>query len=296
METLKMKHASMRITMACNLNCALCAAYAPYVTTTSAHFPFVHLKNSLAKFFEIVDYTDKFTITGGEPLLHPDFPNYLALFQQYAGKVGVIEIISNGTVVPGRELLSIAEELGEGKVSFLIDHYGISKKIPELQRLFDENRIRYTIRDYHTQAAHCNGWVDFGDLTQKKRERQEEIEALYAKCAHPQKLQFCFIIRDGIMYPCAPCEVCHELGVTTGNDHEYIDLFDDSLTVEEQRRKIRNIYAGKSLSACAYCNGMCDDSQRYTPAVQLTQEELRCVKNGARSYHEVCAMLGRKGT
>ena len=88
--------------------------------------------------------------------------------------------------------------------------------------------------------------------------------------------------------------MCHEYGVTQGNSNEYINLLDDSLTVEEQRQKIKNIYARKSLSACAYCNGMCENSPRFTPAVQLTAEELRCVKDGARSYSEVCAMVSAK--
>ena len=48
-----------------------------------------------------------------------------------------------------------------------------------------------------------------------------------------------------------------------------LDLFDDTLSLEEQRKKIRSVLKGKSLKACAYCNGLCDNSPRFIPAEQL---------------------------
>lgn len=298
MERFTMKQVSVRITGACNLNCALCAAHVPYRKSSSAQISFNCLERSLSKLFEIVDYVEKFTITGGEPLLYPGLADYIVLLRQYVGQMGTIQIISNGSIVPGEALLYGVEKLGKEKVSFLVDNYGdqLSTKIQEIRKIFDKANIRYEVRNYHGKSAHCNGWVDFGDLSQKKRDCQEDIEALYAKCAYPQKMHFCFLMNGGMMHPCAPSEMCHEYGVTPDNGDEYIDLLDDTLTIEEQRQKLRRIYEGKSLAACAYCNGMCEDSQRYTPAVQLTVEELHCVKNGARSYQEVCAMLCRERT
>ena len=84
--------------------------------------------------------------------------------------------------------------------------------------------------------------------------------------------------------------VCKELNITD-NYEEYIDLFDSTLSVEEQRQKIRNIYQKKSLSACAHCQGMCDDSQRFPPAQQLTKQELLCIKAGAKTLFDVREML-----
>ena len=68
---------------------------------------------------------------------------------------------------------------------------------------------------------------------------------------------------------------------------EYVDLFDDTLTVNEQREKIAAIYQKKSLVACAYCNGMHEDSPRFQPGQQLTKEELEQIKDGARFYADI---------
>ena len=92
------------------------------------------------------------------------------------------------------------------------------------------------------------------------------------------------------MYPCSACRRCKELG-TVDNYDEYIDLFDDSLSVEQQREKIERIYALDSLKACAYCNGMTGDSPRFATAQQLDKEELKCISEGAEQYAEVQTML-----
>ena len=68
---------------------------------------------------------------------------------------------------------------------------------------------------------------------------------------------------------------------------EYIDLFDDVLTPEEQQRKIAAIYRKESLAACAYCNGMCEDSPRFPAAQQLNGEELAQTRSGARFYADI---------
>lgn len=295
MEKFCMHHAGMRITISCNLKCALCAAYTPYMQDIPSHLPLVRLKASLIRYFDLVDYVSKFTVLGGEPLLHPDLPEFIELFQQYAEHVGIVEIVTNGSILPSKQLISAAKKLGS-KIYFLVDNYGkaLSNNLLKIDCLLTEAGITHVIRENNEDYAHCNGWIDYGNLLEKKLFSKEDCEKLYAKCAQPQKMHFCFTIRDGIMYPCASYEICRGFGGIVGNYSEYIDLFDDLLTTAEQRQKIKSIYERKSLSACAYCNGMCEDSQRYTPAVQLTAEELRCVRDGARSYQEVCTMLSVK--
>lgn len=88
------------------------------------------------------------------------------------------------------------------------------------------------------------------------------------------------------MFPCSPCRRCKELGIVDDYS-EYIDLFDDVLTPEEQQRKIAAIYRKESLAACAYCNGMCEDSPRFPAAQQLNGEELAQTRSGARFYADI---------
>jgi len=286
MADLEMYQTGIAITMACNLKCRLCSNYAPYYTHPSQH-SLDYLKEMMRRYFAVVTHVRKLMFTGGEPLLHPALGGLIEYLCQYRDRIDIFGVITNGGRIPGQDVLDAGKAFGE-KFHFLIDDYGpeLSVRAKETAALLDAQGIRYILRNYTPDNPHCGGWVDFGNLSQKKCRSREEAEALYAKCAYPQKLHFAFDLVDGAMYPCGPSRRCKELGIT--NDYsEYIDLFDDTLTAEEQREKIAAIYQRKSLGACAYCSGMCDDSPRFQPGRQLTREELVQVRNGARFYADI---------
>lgn len=261
----------------CNLHCKLCASAVPYYAGLKP-MPLARFQEMIKRYFRIVTHVDKLSISGGEPLLYPHLAEALWFFQDYMSQIGSLEIITNGTIVPEVKVLLAAKELGE-KFVFMVDDYGanISTRIAEIEDALMCSGIRYTIRNYTAEDPHCGGWVDFGDLTERKHHTQESMEALYAKCAYPSKIRFCFNTVDGVMYPCSAVRRCKELGIVD-DENEYVDLFDDHLSVQEQRMKIQAIYTGRSLNACAYCNGLCEDSPRFLPAEQLTVEELAKVK------------------
>ena len=281
-----MYQTGIAITMACNLKCRLCSNYAPYYAHP-AHHSLDYLKEMMRRYFTVVTRVRKLMFTGGEPLLHPALGGLIEDLCQYRDRIDIFGVITNSGLVPSQDVLDAAKRFGE-KFHFLIDDYGaeLSVKARETAALLDSRGIRYILRNYTPDNPHCGGWVDFGDLSQRKCRTQEEAEALYAKCAYPQKLHFAFDLVDGAMYPCGPSRRCRELGVVV-EDSEYIDLFDDTLTAEEQREKIAAIYRKKSLAACAYCNGMHGDSPRFRPGEQLTGEELAKVREGARFYADI---------
>lgn len=253
-------------------------------------YPIENWEKVLDRYFEIVDRVGTMTITGGEPLTYPDFPALLRQLKKYSEQIGKIQVATNGTVVPQQGVLDESKRFGE-KLYFIVDNYGpeVSPKIEEIDRAMTGENVPHIIRNYTKDDAHCGGWVDFGGLT-TKRLTDEEAEQLFAKCAYAPEHESCFPITGGEMWPCAAARRRKQLGLS--NDcSEYIDLLDDSLSIEEQREKIRTIFEKKSLSACAYCSGLCEDSVRIAAGEQLTREELDCVKAGARSYEEVLSML-----
>lgn len=290
MEELIMKKAGIIVNSICTLKCKLCVTYTPYEQKPQ-NYPINDLQNTMDRYFQIVSYVDKFSFAASEPLLHPDLHQLVDHIGRYKEQVGTLELITNGSVMPSSKFLDAARAFGK-KFFVLIDNYGpdLSTRVYDIEKCLSEYGIRYTTRNYTKEDPHCGGWVDFGDLTEKKFLTESEMEAVYAKCAYPQKLHFCFSIQEGKMYPCSPCRRCKLLGIVDQYD-EYIDFFDDTLSTAQQRQKIRNIYQRKSLSACAYCSGLCDDSVRFTPAEQLTAEEQKCVRAGARFYSHVQAMM-----
>lgn len=292
MKSFTMDRVTIDVTYSCSLKCKLCGTYAPYMPdAVHDKYPIENWLKVIDHYFQIVNYVKMFTVSGGEPLTYPDFPALLVHLKKYNEQIGEIQIATNGTVVPRQSILDASKDFGE-KLYYIVDNYGpkISTKIEEIESVMTSQNIRHIIRNYTEDNPHCGGWVDFGSLTEKRVETQEEAEQLFAKCAFPQKLHFCFPITGTEMWPCPPARRRKQLGLSDDSS-EYVDLLDDTLSVEEQREKIRAIYAKKSLSACAYCSGLCDDSERFVPGEQLTNEELKCVQAGAKSYSEVLVMI-----
>ena len=269
MSEFRMERVGITVTTCCNLRCRLCSVGIPYLPE-HRHYPLAELENMLARCFEIATHVNKLSVTGGEPLLYPELPELLRFLKTYADRFDTVDIVTNGTLVPGAELMAAAQALGP-KMFFLVDDYGaqLSTEIEAIRTVLQRSGIPHLIRANHREDAYCGGWVDYGISPRKRLLTEAAVEARYAGCAYPNRLHFCFNIIEGKMFPCAPARRCYQLGITR-NDAEHIDLFDPALSIADQRAKVRSIYGGKRLEACAYCNGLCEDSERFVPAEQLS--------------------------
>ena len=298
MEEFTMERVTFNITCSCNLKCRLCGAYIPYLQNGGQdmrqEYPLEHWNNILDRYFKIVTHVNVLAISAGEPRCYPVFSGFIHVLLRYRNAIGRVQIVTNGTIVPSRAVLDAAKEFG-AKLYFNVDNYGeVSRAVNEIEILLTQHDIPFTIRNYTRDDPHCGGWVDFGGLTKRVHQTKEETERVFSKCAHAQSIHFCFLIAGREMWPCDPARRRRYLDPSP-DCSEYLDLLDLSLSAEAQREKIAAIYAMKSLSACSYCNGLCEDSLRIVPGEQLTQEELSCIRDGARSYEEVLFMLNVKG-
>lgn len=291
MDKLIMERVSLETTKACNFNCKLCAADAPY-RRAEHDFSLQEQEAVLEKYFSVVSYVKKFTLTGGEPLLYSELSGLILYIAKYLSQIGMVEIITNGSICPSDDLIAACKSLGK-QLIFLVDDYGpnLSLQINEIRSRLGQAEIAYIIRNNKPEDSHCGGWVDYGDPRQQINFSSRDMETVFSKCAIAQKLKFNFNVYYGIMYPCEQVRRCVQFGSTPNYQNECVDLLDDTTTIAELREKIQNIYRLKSLSACAFCKGMCDDSERFPPAEQLTEKELECIRKGAQSYYEMKQMM-----
>lgn len=277
------------VTSVCNLHCKRCSGYMPYISNP-AHISLADNEKTMDRVFSIMSFIQKVTISGGEPLLHPQLEDIIKNLFEYKAQFASAEIITNGSIKISDALLETLRAV-RPNIKILIDNYGssLSKYAFENQALLSENQIDCEVRNYNGESgSYCGGWVDFGDL----RKKRNDPVLLFAKCASIQKLHFCFTISNGLMMPCAPYRRMTEMGMLRDQvNKEFLNLYDDTLSDEEQRHILEHILNSNSLKACAYCDGLTDDSVRYQPAEQLKKEEFACIKNGARTYHEVLEML-----
>lgn len=265
-QTLHLSNTTLVVTFRCNLKCKLCAVSAPYYDVPP-HYSLESLTDSVKRYFDVVDYVDKFTINGGEPLLHPQLPDIMDFVIKYIDRIGTLEIITNGAVAPNKRLLSSLSS--SDKIDILVDNYGpnLSPKVPQIIEAFNFEGVKHRVRKYYGDDAHLGGWVDLLDISKKNRST-EETEKIYMHCAYPGPFR-CFVIFGGKAYICGVYKRCESLGIIPDNPDEYVDFSNDLSPIEIKKRQIKDFYNRRYFSACEYCNGFCDDSKRYSPAEQL---------------------------
>ncbi len=270
MKQLQMPKIAFYVTLKCNLKCKLCAVYAPYYEKPF-HPTAEYLMNCVDRYFEIVDHVRLFSVSGGEPLLHKDLGAIVQYVSRYQDRMDRFEIITNGSILPTEDVLKSLLPFGK-KLNLLVDDYGKDKSIhaAEVAQAFKTiPGANVILRDYHSDSMHCGGWVDYGISHKSVRKSDEDAKKLFAKCSYPQKLDFCTSMVNGKLFSCTQLRRLIDLGVLEADPGEVFDLFDENLSSEEIRNKIQALYKVDYLSACAYCNGICDDSVRYKAAEQL---------------------------
>lgn len=276
MKELNMPRACCYVTLRCNLRCKLCGVYAPYYENPY-HPTIEYLCRCLDRYFEVVNHTGILVLSGGEPLLRKELHMLIDHIHLYRDRMDRLDIFTNGTIVPGADLLESLAPFGD-KLRVVVSNYGpsISINAEKVVAMFSFlNGAEATLRDYYSEDMHCNGWVDYSISRHPRKKSDEEARCTFAKCASPKKWNFIVNILNGILYPCGSLRRAIEQGLVQAGPNEVVDLFDESHTDDEIRDKIAAVYSLDVLSACAYCNGLCDDSPRYVPAEQLTPEELK---------------------
>lgn len=76
------------------------------------------------------------TISGGEPLLHPDLGKLVEYLCTYGDRIGLLEFITNGTMIPKTDVIYAMQKFG--KVKVIIDNYGpeLSTEVPQIEKFW----------------------------------------------------------------------------------------------------------------------------------------------------------------
>ena len=273
---LEMNAISLVPSFVCNLKCKFCGARVPYLRDLNTH-TVDEMMEMADRMFKIVDRVHRVALVGGEILLYKDLPVLINELMKYKDQFDLIEIVTNGTIVPNEELISVIKKCGSKFWRFTVDDYGkdLSKKVTEIVDVLEKNQIEFRIKDYWSEDLFCGGWTDFGSYLEELH-TPEEVAEILKKCAIKSQ-EFCYQINGGIADPCGRLYPRIDAGLEV-NPEEYIDLFDDSVTIEQQREKIRRINNATYLDFCRFCNGLYSGCKRIRPAEQLTAEELRQIK------------------
>lgn len=266
-DTSKMTNITALITSRCTLKCKLCATYSPCHPHPS-HYPYETLTKSISRYFDsVTKELGIFTISGGEPFMHPQLPEFIEFVAQYEDRVKMIEVITNATIVPSDRLIQALK--CSDKINLLIDNYGekLSVNLNGLLKKLDENDIAYRLRNYTTEDPAYGGWIDVSDFGEKNRQEQE-VEELFSRCAYNNIHKNIDFIINGRVHMCYVFK--EAVPAVEELPSESVNLMDDNLSNADIANQIEHLRSRKYLMACKNCNGyMYLDGKRELPAEQM---------------------------
>lgn len=257
----------LNITTFCNLHCKHCLAFIPYYKSPS-NMSYKEASSILSMYFKVVDSVEHFTVTGGEPMLNKDVYKIMCEVYKYSDQIiQSVDFVTNGTIEIPLEMLDLFEK-NKNKTKVVLSNYGteLSKKIDVIQQELKKRDIPFRVSKFYGDNLYYDGWIDFSDHSLKwdtKEKRDENAQ----KCIH--RVGKYFVINNGELHCCSRSYWRIKQGIIPKIRGEYVPLMDSSITIEEKRALLMQMYKLKSSTSCAYCVGLCNNAKRVLPAQQL---------------------------
>ena len=276
MVRLVMDRISCHVTARCNLRCSKCAVYIPrlYEIGRVPEYDIDATINSFQTYFDIVESVRLISLTGGETMLHPRLSDLIVFLLGYEQRFSKLEVFTNGAVsIPEPVLNALSKS---EKVSVFIDNYGpdISIKLKSIEEKCKKLKVNYTIRKYYGEGAYLGGWVDRAILPKKLDDETAKMH--FSKCTVSKEGGRLFTVFGRILTLCATPYCGYRIGAVPKNDVLYVDLGDDTRTLEEKRRQLLEMNNVDFNPGCAWCNGLgvYENVERFIPGEQIIMKGL----------------------
>jgi len=232
------------ISTRCNLMCKGCNHLREYYKPSdNFDIEAARIFDYLGRVLDAVDFVYTLVIVGGESFLHKDFQNIIDRALRLP-KIGIVQIITNGTVMPKNE--RIFELLSGPRVIVEISGYGdkIPKKLQENVKLFIAKMDKFNVNYRYTKQMQ---WFDFGDFEDRGYSK-EELSRVYSSCICVSNDLF-----DGNLHKCSRSVFGTYLGKIPDFRSDYVDVRRTSK--EDMRMKLAEFFGKKYAEVCRFCNG-----------------------------------------
>lgn len=265
------KQLAFQILTPCTLNCKLCADYSPLYRKKGEKY-FVSYEDfcrEAEEIFKIYDFIEDVTITGGEPLMHPQLTKIvLFLLEHFHTQFKICRIFTNGTLLPSPTLIEQIKKIEKNNFQIVIDCYGeLSTKTQKIAAILEDSNISFRINNYYGEQPYCGGWIDYGPLDKRRNYSKDVLENIYNQChcAHWKTL----LVFKGTLFPCCQAAFGHDFAYFSLSKDEFVDLFDNSVSIEDKKDIVKK-FGTAPITACQYCNGFdTQKSLRYPAAEQI---------------------------
>lgn len=255
------------IISSCTFNCKHCNLFMPYFKADNQLFEYspIDILDDFDNYFKLVDYLASWSILGGEPLLNKQLPEIIeTVYQKYNERIGYIQIITNGSIIPDGKLLQTIKKCNvRVRLSDYTDKVSYTKKFQEVKTCLEENGIPYDMSIY-------DSWYDLGTNMKPLPEYDtaEKITSHMRLCATG-----CHQLNDKKFFFCGQGFARSKKGFCKLEDGDCIELEKCRGTIAEKEMLLRYCmgYPLKGyISVCSTCYGMGKDNERVVPvAVQV---------------------------
>lgn len=259
------------ITSRCTFNCKHCNMLMPYYKQHYEYSP-DEIEADLALLFQRVDYLTSYFIIGGEPFLHKELDMILErVCHKFGDKIGYIQIITNGSVIPNQNVLQVIEKFG---VKVRLSDY--SQKIPYSDRL---QKVIDILREYNIEYSMgiYKEWMDLGfpDKVPCIGKSREDAKKHMLNCSPG-----CHIISERKFFYCGLMFSAEKCGLYQLEKDDYIDLRRSHSDPLEDKKEIMKYCLGEIdkgfISICNICRGSGSDNDKIIEvAEQMKPIEVR---------------------
>jgi len=244
------QNVQLTMTQRCTLKCRDCVTLTPKFNNP-VDCDINQTVASFEKFMATVDFVNRLVLCGGEPFLNHNLGTCLMKLEDIGllNRVGLIQIVTNGTIVPPDELL---EQLAGLNLLVTISNYKtLSKNINKLVAKLNLFNVNYYI-DYRP------AWYSTG--------MPRLSEPLDVEDSKKQRLlcrSNCRIIWNDEFYFCAFLKSAEQIGMIPNDSRNSLKI-DKVFNYEKLERYMNAHYPG-----CAYCVGWPKTHYSLPAAVQL---------------------------
>jgi hypothetical protein len=222
--------------------------------------------NDIDMLFRLFERIEWLQFVGGEIFLNKELARVFDYCRKYKSKFDKIIIETNATISLRTDEIKALSAYGENAKIMVSDYGDLSTKKDEYIQIAKEYSIPYVLKKYYGDDQHFGGWLENTGLCDYG-ESDDDVTRLAAGCAQVRlENMHCF---KGKLHRCSNSLFMTELELFEPCERDYLNLYDDVLSIDEKRNVIMDFY-NSPRKACRFCTWKnADNAPRFNAAEQL---------------------------
>lgn len=252
----------------CNLKCANCLNFTPELDKKKRHSVkrLEDVKQEVDLFFKWVDFTPRFQISGGEPILYKNFTEIVEYIgNNYRNKIGSrFETVLNGTVMPSDEQCRIMHKYN---MLAIVDNY--EENVPLARKLRSEILEKLNKFDIQIEDNYVQDWFDL-KLDCMVDVSDSKLTDYFDRCGNPWNC-----LSGNKLFACNFERFAEVAGIVQEGSSTSFDL--NTIITTQSKRELVEFVLGFNetgyVEMCRHCAGWAwSNGNRIPVAIQSSEE------------------------